>query len=387
MKFANDTVLELASRLDHESKKCLETEECQHIQSLIPIIDETLVLLDSTLTQSLGYQTKYEVQVEKIKTLSSESRHLKQELSKEREAHQDTIQEGDSQIQAISDEKKTSEFELIQLKKKIDKDQIQIQELNKNIIDIASETKNVETENKVLKISIENLKTQLLDYKDKLKSEPFPIIPTTSPNVQFHSKDINLPPCERIHIIGDSNVRNLGRFVSEYLPRGPEVFTSCIPRGGICQLTSCFIKYPTPGDLIFINSGTNDICSSPWPEIKSCLDNLLVEFNQCRFIILSVPQRYDKTYLNTHINKFNTLLKYAIQRRGNVQLIQTRRIITSRCMKKDGIHYSDNGKEKIATKIATAYHASTRTTLPPETECIPMVSPPLMSPTPVPMPD
>ncbi|KAL1446219.1 hypothetical protein WDU94_012250, partial [Cyamophila willieti] len=297
MNFTNDAVSELAFKLENVAKKCLETQDCQHMQIIIPIIDETLILLDSTLTQSLGYQNKCEAQVDKIKTLVHESKHLKLELSKEREAHQDTINEGDSQIQAITNEKKTTELELNQWKKKFDKDRSQIQELNNKITEITSETKKVETENKALKSSIKNLKNHLLDCKAKLiEPSPSPTVPRTirtSDEAQNHLDDSNLPPCRRIHIIGDSNVRNLGEFVFQFLPSESEVFTSCVPGGGICQLKNSFIKYPAPGDLIVINAGTNDICSSPWPEIKGSLNNLLDEFSQCRIVVLSVPQRYD----------------------------------------------------------------------------------------------
>uniref|UniRef100_A0A8D8ZBZ3 Uncharacterized protein n=1 Tax=Cacopsylla melanoneura TaxID=428564 RepID=A0A8D8ZBZ3_9HEMI len=151
--FTNDAVSELTFKLECESKKCLESQ-CQHIQSLIPIIEETLVLLDSTMTQSLEYQNKYETQVEKIKTLTNESKHLKQELSKERQAHQDTIEEGDNQIKAITNEKRSTQNEYNQLRQKLDQDKHQNQLMDKKITDLTNETKKVEIENRVLKNSI-----------------------------------------------------------------------------------------------------------------------------------------------------------------------------------------------------------------------------------------
>ncbi|KAI5709858.1 hypothetical protein M8J75_003733 [Diaphorina citri] len=123
------------------------------------------------------------------------------------------------------------------------------------------------------------------------------------------------------------------------------------PISGLKINQAAFISQPVPGDLIILHAGTNDICQTDWTTIKQSLESFIARYSHCSIVVFTVPPRYDLPHLNKHINRFNTLLKYAVRDASNVKLIITKRLISPKLFKADGLHYNDQGKDKLARKI------------------------------------
>lgn len=356
----HEPVLDLAIQLENQVKKCLESLSSQDINNLVPIIVESLVSLDSSMTLAQERLDKLDAMTGKLNTKSDQIKQLKQELSKERQGHQQTIDESDLQIEELSKHKKSAEQKQMMLQKKIQEDKQSIQDMTNKIADMTTESRRINAANDDLRNEIQMLKSRVtylnLQLLESAKtSQVCEDIQDTSPTATRSDS-----ACKTIHIVGDSNVRGLGSIVRQFVSGNTEVYTSCVPGGGLSEITcESFIRKPIPGDLIVIHAGTNDICVTKWDIIKRSLQRLFTTFHQCRFLVMTVPQRYDNVHLNKHINKFNTLVKYVTQDYEYVRAVQTRRTITPRYMKHDGVHYNVEGKERIARKIATL-HKTTR---------------------------
>ncbi|KAI5718041.1 hypothetical protein M8J77_015237 [Diaphorina citri] len=264
----------------------------------------------------------------------------------------------ESQLGFDLEEKRSAKLEYENLRKKISNDKINIETVNKRIDQLSSESNEVSLENNALKESIDTLRTRLNHLQIRVKERNIRMISNPHPQQsqhrsipqnETHDTDIGV---KKVHVLGDSNVRGLGAIMSQnYANSKTRILTSCIPGGGLCQLKNSFIQDPVPGDTIILHAGTNDICHTKWEEIKKSLEEMCTGFSQCNIVVFTVPPRYDYPYLNKHINKFNTLVKYAVQNYGNVRLVITKRIITPKQMKADGIHYNQRGQQKIAKKM------------------------------------
>ncbi|KAL1446613.1 hypothetical protein WDU94_015572 [Cyamophila willieti] len=359
LSLTNDYVYDFAIRLDTQVKKCIETTDVQEIKDLVPIIVETLTSLDEYSNELADCQRKRDALQEKLKTKNVTIKQLKQQLDVECKAHQDTILDSDTQILELTEEKRLVEEDYKTLKNKITTDRINIDRVNKRIGELTNETNEVTNNNEKLRESIQNLRTRLnhLQVKvSKSKTPPMQQVPSTSSSSQT---DFNTQ-ARTIHVLGDSNVRGLGLVIRELSGHEKiKVLTSCIPGGGLCQLNNAFIEYPENGDVVIIHAGTNDICKTEWSDIKQSLTSLVTKYQHCKIVVFTVPPRCDYPYLNKHINKFNTLLKYEVGHFKNVQLVVTKRLIKPDHMKADGIHYNSKGREKIARKIMSVKYFPT----------------------------
>uniref|UniRef100_A0A8D8Z9H8 Uncharacterized protein n=1 Tax=Cacopsylla melanoneura TaxID=428564 RepID=A0A8D8Z9H8_9HEMI len=364
----HEPVLVLAIQLENQVKKCLESLESQDINNLVPIIVESLVSLDSSMTLAQERLDRLEALTGKMSVKSDQIKHLKQELSNERQGHQQTIDESDSQYEELSKQKKSAEQEQMKLRQKIQEDKQSIQDMTSKIVDMTTETRRVNAANDDLRNEIQILKSRVTCLNIQLleSAKASPDSPVYE-GIQDTSSAVNISgtACKTIHIVGDSNVRGLGSIVRQFVSGNTEVYTSCVPGGGLCEIKiESFIRKPVPGDLIVVHAGTNDICVTKWDSIKRALQQLFTTFHQCQFLVMTVPPRYDCVHLNKHINKFNTLVKYVTQDYDYVRVVQTRRAVTPRYMKQDGVHYNAEGKERIARKIASL-HKTTRWVEPP----------------------
>ncbi|KAI5724043.1 hypothetical protein M8J76_014707 [Diaphorina citri] len=358
LSLTNDLVYEFAVRLDTQVKKCMADADSQNVADLVPIIVDTLTSLDQHMNDLLECQNKRDALQDKVKSQTAKIKKLRQDLEIERKAHQDTILDSDTQILELTEEKRSAKLEYENLRKKISNDKINIETVNKRIDQLSSESNEVSLENNALKESIDTLRTRLNHLQIRVKERNIRMISNPHPQQsqhrsipqnETHDTDIGV---KKVHVLGDSNVRGLGAIMSQnYANSKTRILTSCIPGGGLCQLKNSFIQDPVPGDTIILHAGTNDICHTKWEEIKKSLEEMCTGFSQCNIVVFTVPPRYDYPYLNKHINKFNTLVKYAVQNYGNVRLVITKRIITPKQMKADGIHYNQRGQQKIAKKM------------------------------------
>ncbi|KAI5742094.1 hypothetical protein M8J77_002967 [Diaphorina citri] len=359
LDLTSEFVWDFALRLDTQVKKCLETLDSQDIKNLVPIIVGVLQSLDQNITDLIECQKKRDSLQEKTKNQSNLIKQLKQDLEIERKAHQETILESDTQIRELTNEHHSAEADVKRMKQKIEQDKNDIDCMSLNIIKMSKETNKVALENTKLKESIDSLKEQLSDLEAKLKENPrnhTPDLPNVIPTTSTMENKATRPgpqfQCRTVHVLGDSNTRGMGSIMKQYVCNNLKVLTSCIPGGGLCQLPDAFINEPLPGDLIILHAGTNDICCTKWDQIKQHLGSFFSRYHGCDFLIFTVPPRYDCPYLNKHINKFNTLLKYFVPSYNNVQLQYINRIISRKHMKTDGIHYNSQGQNKLARKIA-----------------------------------
>lgn len=376
----NDTVVDFAMMLDTQVKKCMLSLDSQDLIDLVPMIVSVLISFDENITQLLECQSKRDSMTERNKTLTLQLKEVKSELVVERQAHSESIEDSDSQIRDLVQDKNQLDSDLKRLRAKIEQDKNDIDCINQNIIKMAKENNRMAIENSELKDNIENLKDNLENLKSKVKANNnavsnIPSVSHVSTNNSFLTPSTSENPkvskvkCNTIHILGDSNIRGLGAVVKQYVCRYVQVRAMCVPGGGLCQLNAKFIEQPKPGDLIAIHSGGNDVCSTKWDDVKQSLHSIITQFPECKFVIFSVPARYDYPFLNKHVNKFNTLLKYALQDYQNVQLIQTRHLIRPNHMKRDGIHYNAAGQNKLAKKIVSMVHLN------PELNVSPIVNP------------
>uniref|UniRef100_A0A8D8Z9V0 Uncharacterized protein n=1 Tax=Cacopsylla melanoneura TaxID=428564 RepID=A0A8D8Z9V0_9HEMI len=390
LNLTSDYVFDFAVRLDTQVKKCLETTNRQDITDLVPIIVETLTSLDQYTNDLLECQKKRDSLQENLKTKNLTLKQLKQQFDVECKAHQDTILDSDTQILELTEEKRVVEEEYKTLKKKINTDRVNIDMVNKRIGKLTTETNEVTNSNVKLKESIQHLRTrlnhlQLKASKNALSKNQSVPNGNHGPSISCinisqpdpNSQDINIQPnptipARTIHLLGDSNVRGIGTLMCKNSGNSTvKVLTSCIPGGGLCQLNDAFIQHPVPGDIIIIHAGTNDICSTEWTNIKRSLGALITKYLQCNIIVFTVPPRGDYLYLNKHINKFNTLLKYEFEQYKNVHLVPTKRLLKTNHIKADGVHYNQQGREKIAKKMMSFQY-------------LPILSrdyPPILSPT------
>ncbi|KAL1447944.1 hypothetical protein WDU94_001921 [Cyamophila willieti] len=333
LNLTNDYVYEFAVRLDTQVKKCLETTDKQDITNLIPIIVETLTSLDQYTNELVECQRKRDSLQEKLKTKNQSIKEIKRQLEVECRAHQDTILDSDTHILELTEEKRVVEEEFTTLKKKIATDKINIVNVNKRIGELNAETN--EFTKYLLPAAVVK---QILLSRIQIQ------IPVPNETLQS-PQDLSI-------FGGDSNVRGIGSLMGELSGRNKfKVLTSCIPGGGLCEVSDAFIECPLPGDIIIIHAGTNDICSTQWTNIQRSLSALISKYPHCSIIVFSVPPRHDYLHLNKHINKFNTLMKYELAKYPNAQLIPTKRLLKPSLMKPDGIHYNSQGRTKIAKKM------------------------------------
>lgn len=362
----NDTVVDFAMRLDTQVKKCMESLDTQTLTDLVPIIVSALTSFDEHVTELIECQKKRDSLVEKNKALNLQFKDLRSVLETERKAHAEIIDESDTHMRELTQERNQADMDVKRLKNKMEKDKYDIDCINQNIMKMSKENNRVILENVELKENIDTLREHLENLKSKIRSDAAKSnnseatglsVPAHRPAISDEARAARVRPrfqCSNVHILGDSNVRGLGALVKQYVRSYVQVRSSCVPGGGLCQLNSKFIVDPQPGDLIVIHAGTNDICSTKWEDIKQSLHSLINKFPECGFLIFMVPTRYDDySFFNKHINKFNTLIKYAVQDFHNVHLIQTRRVIKTKFMKKDGIHYNLAGQNKLANKIVS----------------------------------
>ncbi|XP_026675736.1 uncharacterized protein LOC113465423 [Diaphorina citri] len=351
LNLTHDLVYDFALRFDTQIKKCLDTCDHQDISDLIPIIVQTLSSLDDHINDLTECRKKKDALQEKVKTQSAANKQIKEELKIERHAHQDTILQGDTHILELTEEKRVMEEECKTLKQNISIEKSNIQTLNKRICDLSSETARTTIENNNLKESIITLRSRLNVLEEKLKEKSISDIQQIGPKTSLLKRSFVTHP-KTIHILGDSNVRGLGATVTQRCSNKLRFLTSCVPGGGLCQINqAAFISQPVPGDLIILHAGTNDICQTDWTTIKQSLESFIARYSHCSIVVFTVPPRYDLPHLNKHINRFNTLLKYAVRDASNVKLIITKRLISPKLFKADGLHYNDQGKDKMARKI------------------------------------
>lgn len=166
----NDTVVDFAMMLDTQVKKCMLSLDSQDLIDLVPMIVSVLISFDENITQLLECQSKRDSMTERNKTLTLQLKEVKSELVVERQAHSESIEDSDSQIRDLVQDKNQLDSDLKRLRAKIEQDKNDIDCINQNIIKMAKENNRMAIENSELKDNIENLKDNLENLKSKVKA-------------------------------------------------------------------------------------------------------------------------------------------------------------------------------------------------------------------------
>lgn len=153
----------------------------------------------------------------------------------------------------------------------------------------------------------------------------------------------------KITIVGDSHVRLLQKLLISKV--SPTCNIQCVFRGGstlgeVPDLLAERKFTASPGDILTIFAGANDVCKTSWNELKSTFEKILTKYNTCRIGVVLIPLRRGSHRLNSHISHLNQkIVSYFVSK--DVKIIDPEPVLSQEDYSIDGTHLTKPGKDKI----------------------------------------
>ncbi|KAI5706365.1 hypothetical protein M8J75_007341 [Diaphorina citri] len=149
-------------------------------------------------------------------------------------------------------------------------------------------------------------------------------------------------------VVGDSHVRQLQGILA---PKISPHSVQCIFRGGtklgqvpdLLEESGCHLS---PGDVLIVFSGTNDVSATSWGVLNATYQEILSKYHSCRIGIVLVPLRRGDHQLNDHISHLNQKILNSIGSK-NVVILDPQTVLSNEDYCPDGLHLNKRGKGKM----------------------------------------
>ena len=171
----------------------------------------------------------------------------------------------------------------------------------------------------------------------------------------------------KIFVVGDSHAKDMSQTIKEMATKNVETFAAVKPGMGFSKVVNDLHNLTnelSPNDQLVIIGGTNDIIN-----VKNNRDT--ETFNQeamkkvmshgktTNVLVVSIPKRMDKIYLNKKIEEVNGSIKKMIDigiqeeplLKDRVKFLDINLYIHPQHYRKDGIHLSSTGKQILSYLI------------------------------------
>lgn len=213
---------------------------------------------------------------------------------------------------------------------------------------------------KVLKSIFENSPTKVrVLYLDEKNEEAFTKVVR---NKRFRKK--MKPRTNRLEIVGDSHVKNLGPILSAASSDNLETYALAYPGATTGKITKDFnliTSHLTPEDNLLIMTGTNDIKEDDKSVVLNMhmddRSNMLSQAKHTNVTMVLVPFRYDKEELNEYIHTYNQSLITLCEEeqkkvpKGRISILDPNKVLARMHYTSQGLHLNPRGKQVLCNKI------------------------------------
>uniref|UniRef100_A0A8D8QN37 Uncharacterized protein n=1 Tax=Cacopsylla melanoneura TaxID=428564 RepID=A0A8D8QN37_9HEMI len=190
-------------------------------------------------------------------------------------------------------------------------------------------------------------KNELCNKKSKTKQSGTKEI--IQPKI-ISSERTSQPANPKCHLVGDSHVRALGQILRE--DHQQNVYSTFKPGAGFEAIhESCSLELESDdNENVIIFCGTNDVQSSDWSKVKQSIISIISKYKHKRLSFILVPIRWDRPYVNTRVEQFNTMLR-KLFKENCISYLDPNFYLRPWHYTRDGIHMNRKGKRLICLKI------------------------------------
>lgn len=154
-----------------------------------------------------------------------------------------------------------------------------------------------------------------------------------------------------VFIIGDGHARNIKETIQSRLPTTWCIQQSFDVKANLKTVSEKCIQKIDKCKHLIVMAGSNDICMSAKKDMLSSLKKILEKYAQSNMIhLVLIPDRYDDTRLNLHINNVNEQILEFVKPYKNVKTYNPRTILSSWDYY-DSFFVGRQGKIKIGNEI------------------------------------
>lgn len=159
---------------------------------------------------------------------------------------------------------------------------------------------------------------------------------------------------QNIYMYGDSHCRGLKDILENLVPNNCCINISSYPGKGITFIVDQIdCSNIGPNDLVCVMAGTNDLFWTNWTDMEDSFLKLQQKCANTNLLMIFLPPRYDKKYINKHIIRLNSKIKHCLEKENynSTQFIDPTHFLDSYDYNWDRIHLNFMGKQTLCRKI------------------------------------
>jgi len=159
----------------------------------------------------------------------------------------------------------------------------------------------------------------------------------------------------KIHIIGDSHVRNLATKLQDNLGEQYNISSFVKPTAPMSEITKMAkeeIKN-LKGDDTLVWGGANDISKNNSTRALKLLSEFIIEHKEINMVVINSPHRQDllpNSCVNQEVNTFNRKLSKIMKLHPNAQVLEVE--LDRNHFTRHGLHLNSERKSQLSQKLS-----------------------------------
>ncbi|KAI5739181.1 hypothetical protein M8J77_016013 [Diaphorina citri] len=166
-----------------------------------------------------------------------------------------------------------------------------------------------------------------------------------------HDSDIQV-----VHLLGDSHITNIKHHLSKNVPTSWNIKENFKSGASFKSTKQRLDNSPSfnvsQNDLTVLMLGSNDACVGIWTNMEHDIEAMINKLDTTKICFVLIPLRYDCPWMNKHIIRLNTKIKYFVRQFQNILVLNPNKDLTDWDYTNHGAHLSRHGKRKLSQRIS-----------------------------------
>ncbi|KAI5732026.1 hypothetical protein M8J77_020014 [Diaphorina citri] len=166
-----------------------------------------------------------------------------------------------------------------------------------------------------------------------------------------HDSDIQV-----VHLLGDCHIRKIKHHLSKNVPTSWNIKENFDSGASFKSTKQRLDNSPSfnvsQNDLTVLMLGSNDACVGIWTDMENDIKAMIKKPDTTKICFVLIPLRYDCPWMNKHIIRLNTKIKYFVRQFQNILVLNPNKDLTDWEYTNHCAHLSRHGKRKLSQRIS-----------------------------------